>query len=258
MAKQYSVPALEKSISILDLLAVQEHELTVTEIHQMLEIPKATAFMILHVMENHNLVTKTVDGHYMLGSKIYSLGMGYMVKMDLTKLAAPFLAALSVQTGFTVHLGRIVDNQVMFIDKVEQPSFIKFNTFVGQRNDIHSCSLGKAIAANMDESQVRTIIEAVGMNRYTPNTITDIDKFFKVLGRIRETGYAIEDEEGELGVRCIGSAIYGQDGQIAGAVSVTALKSDLTTDLFPSIGNMVEKTAQSISKALGHPGQKGT
>lgn len=257
MAKQYSVPALEKSIAILDLLAGQEQELTVTEIHQKLEIPKATAFMILHVMENHKFVTKTVDGRYLLGSKIYSLGMGYMVKMDLTKLAAPYLASLSRQTGFTVHLGRIVDNQVMFVDKVEQPSFIKFNTFIGQRNDIHCCSLGKAIAANMDETKVRSIINTIGMNRYTPNTITDIDKFFKVLGRIRETGYAIEDEEGELGVRCIGAAIFGQDGHVAGAVSVTALKSDLTPDLFPSIGSLVEKTAQSISNALGHPGQKG-
>ena len=252
MKKQYSVPALEKSIAILELLANNDQEYTVTEINQTLDIPKATAFMILQVMESHNLVSKNEDGRYALGPKIYTLGMGYMTKMELKKIARPLMIKLSNETGFTVHLGRIVSNQVLFIDKVEQPSFIKFNTFVGMRNDIHCCALGKSISAHMEETEVDAIIKAIGLGRYTSNTITDYPELKAVLARIRETGYAIEDEEGEIGVRCVGSAIFDHEGKVVGAVSITALKSELTTDMFPFIGSKVNSTAQDISRALGY------
>ena len=255
MKKQYSVPALEKSIAILEYLANQEKEYTVTEIYQDLDIPKATAFIILQVMEAHSLVTKSQGGRYSLGPKIYTWGMGYMTKMELKKIARPYLEDLSKETGYTVHLGRIVDNRVLFIDKVEQPSFIKFNTFIGTRNDIHCCALGKSMAAHMDPAELDSIVQAVGLGKYTINTITDYSRFKDALARIRETGYAIEDEEGEIGVRCNGSAIFDIEGKVAGAVSITALKSELTTDMFPFTGNKVRGTALAISRALGHKEQ---
>jgi DNA-binding IclR family transcriptional regulator len=254
--KQYSVPALEKSIAILDYLANQEKDYTITEIHQDLDIPKATVFMILQVMESNNLVIRNQSGRYSLGPKIYTWGMDYMTKMELKKIAHPFLEELSKETGYTVHLGKIVENRVLFIDKVEQPSFIKFNTYIGMRNDIHCCALGKSIAAHLDTRELDGIINAIGLGKYTPNTITDYAKFKEALERIRETGYAIEDEEGEIGVRCIGSAIFDLEGHVVGAVSITALKSELTSDMFHFIGSKVNHKAQKISEALGY--RKGT
>ena len=251
MKKQYSVPALEKSISILELLSNNGMDYTVTSIHQTLDIPKATTFMILQVMESHGLVTKSDNGNYALGPKVYSWGMCYMTKMELKKLAQPYMNQLSKETGFTVHLGRLMENRVLFIGKVEQPSFIKFNTFIGMQNDIHCCALGKSIAAYLDPSEVDRIIETIGLGKYTINTITDYNRLKGVLARIRETGYAIEDEEGEIGVRCIGSPIFDLDGKVVGAVSITALKSELTTDMFPFLGSKVNQTAQNISQALG-------
>lgn len=250
--KQYNVPALSKSIAILDLLAESEDALPLSFIHQELSIPKATAYMILQVMESNNMVSKTSDDKYTLGFKLYSLGMSYMARMDLQKIAHPYMNLLSEETGFVVHLGRIVENQVIYIGKVEPTSFIRFNTYIGLRSDIHNCSLGKVIAAFMDEKQVDSIFESTGLSRYTTNTITDPDKLKKALKRIRETGYAIEDEEGEMGVRCIGAAIFDKDGNVVGAISITALKSDLTTDMFPYVGNQVKNAAKAISNALGH------
>ncbi|HHY82486.1 MAG TPA: IclR family transcriptional regulator [Clostridiales bacterium] len=252
MKKQYSVPALEKSISILEYLSDSEDDLTITEIHQKLDIPKATVFMILQVMEANNLVTRSRDGRYSIGPRIYSWGLVYMTKMELRKIAHPYLLKLSKETGHTVHLGKIVNNRVLFIDKVEQQSFIKFNTYIGMQNDIHCCALGKAIAAHLDSNQLDEIISAVGLGKYTENTITDYEMFKKVLNIIRQTGYAVEDEEGEIGVRCIGSPIFDAESKVAGAVSITALKSNLTSDLYPFIGEKVRQTAMDISKALGY------
>jgi len=250
--KKYSVPALEKAMAILDLLDKADQEYTVTEIHTQLDIPKATAFMILNVLESYNVVKKSNYGRYTLGPKIYTLGMSYMTKMDLKKIAKPYMEQLSKETGFTSHLGIILDAGILFIEKVEIQSFIKFTTFPGMRSDIHTTSMGKAIAAFMPEQEVDEILGSIKLGRYTANTITEKDKFKEVLERIRQTGYSIEDEEGEIGVRCIGAPIFDIDKKVVAAVSITALKSDLTVDLFQQIGDQVKATAHKISTDLGY------
>lgn len=250
--KKYSVPALEKAMAILDLLDQADQEYTVTEIHTRLEIPKATAFMILNVLESYNVVRKSNHGRYSLGPKIYTLGMSYMTKMDLKKIARPHMEQLSRETGLTSHLGILIDKGILFIEKVEIESFIKFNTFPGMRSEIHTTSMGKAIAAFIPEEELKAILDSIVMGRYTPNTITEKDKFIQVLERIRQSGYSIEDEEGEIGIRCIGAPIFDIDRRVVAAVSVTALKSDLTVDLFQHIGDKVKEAANKISIDLGY------
>ncbi|WP_308639569.1 IclR family transcriptional regulator [Paenibacillus silvisoli] len=251
--KKYSVPALEKAIAILDLLATSEDELTITEIHVQLNLPKASVFMILNALESYNVVTKNPSGRYSIGVKLYNLGMSYMTKMDLKKIARPHLEQLCKETGFTSHLGIMVDGKVMFVVKVEQKtSFIKFSTFEGMTSDIHISSLGKAMAAYLPEDQLDTYLQQHGMGRYTPNTIVSPDVFKKILPSVRATGYSIEDEEGEIGVRCIGSPIFDHEGNVIAAASITALRSDLLLDVIPVTGEKVKRAAEAISKQLGY------
>ena len=250
--KKYNVPALEKAMAILELLDKSELELTVTEIHTQLDIPKATTFMILNVLENYRVVRKSSHGRYSLGPKIYTLGMSYMTKMDLKKVAKPYLDQLTNKTKFTSHLGVMDSNGILFIAKVEIPSFIKFSTFPGMRSQLHNTSMGKAILANLPDEEIEQIVDTIELGRYTPNTITDKTKFKEVLKRIKETGYAVEDEEGEIGVRCIGAPIFDIDNKVIAAVSITALKADLPVDLFQEVGNKVMDIARKISTDLGH------
>jgi DNA-binding IclR family transcriptional regulator len=250
--KKYSVPALDKAIAILELLASSQDELTITEIHSELRLPKASVFMILNVLESYQVVTRNASGRYSIGVKLYNLGMSYMTKMDLKKVARPHMEQLSKDTGFTSHLGILVDGKVMFVKKVEQKSFIKFSTFEGMTSDIHISSLGKAMAAYLPEAQLDDILVQHGMGRYTPNTIVSPEVFKNVLASFRETGYSIEDEEGELGVRCIGAPIFDYEGKAIAAVSITALRSDLLLDIIPATGEKVRRAAEAISSQLGY------
>lgn len=249
--KKYSVPALEKAMAILDLLDKSDQDFTVTEIHTLLDIPKATAFMILNVLESYHVIKKSNHGRYSLGPKIYTLGMSYMTKMDLKKVARSHMEQLSKDTGFTSHLGIIYDKGILFIDKIEIQSFIKFSTFPGMRSDIYTTSMGKAIAAFLPEDEVDSILDSIVMGKYTMNTISDKSKFKDVLKRTRETGYSIEDEEGEMGIRCIGAPIFDIDKKVVAAVSITALKTDLSVDLFQTVGEKVKEAANKISTDLG-------
>jgi DNA-binding IclR family transcriptional regulator len=251
--RQYRVPALEKAMAILDLLAKSERELTATEIHQEVGIPKATAFMVLTVLERHQMVKKNSEHRYTIGAKLYELGVTYVSKLDVVKVGRPHLEQLLRRTNLTSHLGAIYSNRMIFIDKLEPTSFIRFSTFPGMRSDIHISSLGKAIAAHLDEAELDAIIHEIGFGFYTANTIRDEVAFKKDLAAIRERGYSIENEEGELGIRCVGAPIFDNSGRVAAAVSVTGLVSQIPEEDFPKLGAVVRETADAISRAMGAP-----
>ena len=251
MAK-YSVPALEKAIAILDLIASSEKHYTITEIHKTLDISKATVFTILNVLEAHDIVKKNDKGEYEIGVKLYQLGMSYISKVDIVKIARPYLEALMEETGYTVHLGVLDSGELLYVDKVEPDAFIKFSTFPGMRSEIHITSLGKAISAFLDEAELDKIISEKGLSKHTPHTMTDAQEFKQSLVEIRKNGYAIEDEEGEIGVRCIGAPIFSNDGRrVVAAVSVASHTSSLHPDSFAEVAKKVKNTAKAISKELG-------
>lgn len=254
--RQYNVPALDKAIAILDLLARSEDELTATEIHLAVGVPKATAFMILTVLERHQIVTKSESNRYTIGVRLYELGVSYVSKLDVVRTARPFLAQLLKRTNLTAHLGSVYNGRMIFLDRIEPQSFVRFTTSPGTRGDIHMSSLGKAIAAHLDPGELGQAIAQVGLGAYTPNTITDPDAFAAELERIRAQGYAIEDEEGELGVRCVGAPIFDRHGAVVAAVSVTGLVVHIPEERFASLGEIVRETAEGISAAMGYVPRK--
>lgn len=249
--KKYRVPALEKAIAILDLVASAEQAYTVTGIHKQLNISKSTVFAILNVLESHDFVRKDEKGSYTIGLRLYQLGMAYISNNDMIKIARPHLKALMHKTGFTVHLGILDEGEILYVDKVEPDSFIKFSTFPGMRSPIHISSLGKAIAAFLEEDQLNRIVAEKGLGKYTPHTLTDPRKFKQSLEEIRQNGYALEDEEGEIGVRCIGAPVFqDESGHASAAVSIVGHTSTLTPDKFAMLGRMVKSTAKDISKEM--------
>jgi DNA-binding IclR family transcriptional regulator len=254
--RQYNVPALDKAVAILDLLARSETELTASEIHQEIGIPKATAFMLLNVLERHQLVKKNDQHRFTIGIKLYELGITYVSKLDVVKIGRPFLERLLERTNLTSHLGAIFDHRVIFIEKLEPKSFIRFSTFPGMRSDVHISSLGKAMAAHLPEHELETIIERIGLGRYTANSITEVDALHRELATIREQGYSIENEEGELGIRCVGAPIFDNANRVIAAVSVTGLVAQVPEGDFPRLGGIVCETADAISAAMGAPAQR--
>jgi DNA-binding IclR family transcriptional regulator len=249
--RRYSVPALEKTVAILELLAASDRELSVTEIHAALGVPKATIFMLLSVLHRYRVVKKNAQSRYTLGVKLYELGTSYISKIDIVRVARPHLEQLTAETKLTSHLGVIYDRRMMFIDKVEPKSFVRFSTSPGMRADIHISSLGKSIAAHLPEDELMAIVGDHGLGSYTTNTITDVEQLRHELETIRRVGYATENEEGEIGVRCVGSPVFDRAGQVEAAVSLTGLVSQIPVDAFPHLGMIVRATADQISRELG-------
>ncbi len=252
MKKQYSVPALEKAMAILELLGNSPGTHTATEIHTRLELPKATTFMILNVLERYQMVKRSAGNRYTIGLKAYELGTRYLASLDIVEVVRPHLEALAERTQLTAHLGVVQGESLLYADKVESHGMIRFSTFAGMRADIHTSSLGKAIVAFMPEPEAHALLASIDLGAYTPNTITDLDALLAELGRIRSQGYAVENEEGELGVRCVGAPIRDEAGLVVAAISVTGVLSQIPTEGIADIAMEVMAAADGAARELGY------
>lgn len=248
--KKYNVPALERAINILELISGSDTKYTVTEICSMLDLPKATVFTTMSTLENYNIVRKDSSGKFQIGPKLFQLGMAYASNHSITDLAKPYMKKLMETTGYTVHLGVLHEKHIMYIAKEEPNNFIRFSTYPGLKAEIHLTALGKAIAAYISEKEIDDIIESVGLKKATENTITTAKGFKESLKLVRDKGFSIEEEEGEVGVRCIAAPIINARYHTPTAISITAHISQLKKHQYNEIGELVRSTAQEISRIL--------
>ncbi|MFK7693184.1 IclR family transcriptional regulator [Paenibacillus sp. HJGM_3] len=250
---KYSVPALEKTIAILGYLSRHRGGLPMSDLVNALKLPKTSVFSILQTLEAHNYIQKDKKGLFRLGLKLYSLGMASLRNLDTKDDFLPYLEQLRDDTHFTVHLVAYDKGETVCIEKIEGPGMIRFLSYVGERKLMNTSSGGKAIAAYLPENDLRVII-AKGFNCLTPNSITNEHAFRDHLAQIREYGYAVDDEEGEIGIRCLGAPIFMEDGFIFGAVSLSTLKNNLPAQKFPEYSEKLMKVAEELSRLLGYTG----
>lgn len=248
---RYEVPALTKAIAILDALKESQQGLGWTDICSRVNVPKSSAFLILNTLESHGYVEKNEAGKYFLGLKLFEVGMMAGHRLDLRRVAKPHMTNLRDQTGFTVHLAIMDKDDAIFIEKIDGTGYIKFATWVGQRVMLHLSSVGKILAAELPEETLEQILHRRGMPERTPNTLTTVPAFKEALAEVRRIGYAIEDEEDEPGIRCVGAPLRDHEGKVAAAISVTALRGDLPATQFNELARLVIATANRISNDLG-------
>lgn len=251
--KDYSVPALEKAIAILNALAA--NELTVSDLHSQLKFPKTTTFVILNTLEQHEIICKTAEGKYRLGPGVIHWGIRYFDSMDIVQITRPHLERLVEGKPYTCHLAVLIGDKPVYCDKVEGNGFVRFATTIGQSQPLHQSSVGKALAAGLSDDEIRRLLPE-DMGESTSKSIRTVEKFLEEVQFVRENGFAIEDEEFEEGVRCIGAPIRNYTGNIIASLSITALSKDLPAVKFMVIGEEVKQTAELISRDLGYLGQK--
>ncbi|MFC5701606.1 IclR family transcriptional regulator [Cohnella faecalis] len=252
MKRQYSVPALAKGMSIMEMLASSRDTLGITDIYDRTGLPKSSIFTILSELEHLGYVAKTEDGKYQLTLKLYNVGMERLSKLDIRQAARPEMEWMAENLKFTVHLAILEDDKALYIDKVNGPGFVQFSTQIGQTQLLHNSGVGKALAAYMADDQLLQAIAKHGMPKTAAHTMTSLEEFKPFLVGVRETGYAIEDEEGEAGIRCIAAPIFNHTGKVAGALGITALSSELPSRAFGECGELLRAKALAVSNKLGY------
>lgn len=250
--RSYKLPPIERAFTVLDLIAAAPAGLSLSEITELAGFPKTTAFVVVSALRDQGAL-RLEGTQYFLGPKLAELGGKAVQRLDVRAVAMPHMQKLSEQTGFTVHLGVLEGTQVVFVEKVEGGGFIRFGTYVGLSQPFHLSSLGKAIAAHLPQDKLEEMLR-VPFIRRTRYTTTDPVAFQDMLAAVRQQGFAVEDEENEEGVRCIGAPIFDGSGIVA-AISITAVRSQLPAESFTPVGAFVVQAANGISAELGGVGQ---
>lgn len=245
--------SIEKAFAILSVFSQNggRFELGVGEISKILKMHKSTVHRFLRSMEKVGVIEKNNEtGKYRLGLKLYELGNAVSLKKIMVDRARKYLEDLHWYLNETVHFATLKNGEVAYLDKIIADRNFVIISEVGKRLPAHCTGLGKVMLAFLPENEVRRIVKEKGLKRFTKNTITNRKDLFEELKKIRERGYAIDNEEIEDGLRCIAAPIFNGEGKVIAAVSISGPSSRINETTYDEYSKYVIKTARLISEEL--------
>ena len=255
MAKAESILSLHKAIDIL-LLLQQEGEMGVTAIARSLDMNKSTVHRILATLQSRYLVRQNPEScKYWLGLKLYSLGMAVKENLPIQSVSAPYLQALSEKFNEVVHLSVLDMSSVdfpklMILDKIQTGKILSLTPSIGSGTPCHCSSMGKCLLAFSPDEYIEKFTNQP-LKQYTKKTITNWTDLLLELASIREKRYAIEDQEMEMGLICVGGPIINKKHEILAAISLSGPTSRINASILPAIIEEVKKTAWEMSAQIG-------
>ena len=258
-AKSCPVPAIERALMLLDFLAQSKSGFSTSEISRRLGLPKSSTYLIVDTLEKHGFLQKNrQNGRFYLGLKLVALSRHAIESLDLREEAKPFLRSLMRETQLVVHMAVLDGAEAMIIEKVEALGMARQTSFVGRRLDVHSTGVGKALVANIGEEELERIAKIKGFPRRNDNTITSLGALKRELAQVRILGYSVDNEEDEIGERCIGVPVFDRNSTIVAAISVAGTLAQIANERIPDLANAVKRTAARISSHLSGLGNGST
>jgi DNA-binding IclR family transcriptional regulator len=254
----YRVQVLDRALAALAILANRSNECSLVELCTTLKLHKSTVHRLMMVLERHRLVVKNPEtGRYRLGLKLFELGSKAIEGLDLRGRARPYLDRLQAEFGETVFFCILDEGQVFYVEKVESQRSVRTACTVGSRAPAYCTAVGKAMLAELPDAEVSKIVRRWGLKAVTANTITTAAALKAELRAVRSRGYAIDDEEKEEGLRCIGAAVRSHSGKLAAAMSVSGPAFRMTRERVPEIGRALMEATSKLSAELGYQATLG-
>jgi len=245
------VPAVERALNVLEALAQSRKGYSVSELSRRLALPKSSVHLILRTLERRGYLQKQASGgRYRFGLKLIALSRAALDGVELREEARPSLAALSSQTGLTVHMGILERSEIVIIERIESESPVRVVSWIGRRLDLHSTAVGKALIAFLPEATFEAEVRARQLPHHNERTIASMTALRKELDRVRLMGYSVCDEEDEVGVRCVGAPVVDRHGQAIAAISVAGTTVQVPAERVSALGEQVKAAAAEISTRL--------
>lgn len=242
----YSIRAVDRVLDLLDVLRARPRGASLAQVARAAGLPRSSAFRYLATLEPRGYVERDGGGRvYRLGAAL--AGDGPRLRA-LSDAARPLLEALRDRFQETINLGVLEGSRVAYLDVLESPMAMRFAARPGDRDRVHSTSLGKALMAQLPDDDVRRILEAEGMVAVTPRTITDPDEYLRQVATVRETGFALDYGENEEHGGCVAVAIVGAD--VPAAISLSAPTSRLSPPGIDEVASALRETAARVAEKL--------
>ncbi len=251
------IQSVERAIRLLELLAqsgsTSGGAMSLTDLAASAQLNISTCHHLLATLTRAGYVAQ-VPGRrtYALGARVLHLGQSFMQQVDLPRRAQPVLDRLSAATGEAVHLAVLQGDQVVTLAKIEGRHAVRVETgVIGIAEAPHATATGKAMLAWLPEDQARRILEANGMQRFTPHTVTNTAVLMEEMRHVRRNGFALDKEEFQPGVVCVGAAVRNQTGAVIGSISASAPAFRADEVHLDRMRSAVTAAARELSAELG-------
>lgn len=249
----YKVQVLDRALAALAALSNSASDCSLAELCPALGLHKSTAHRLMMVLEQHRLVVKNPEtGRYRLGLRLYELGSRAIDGLDLRGRARPYLDRLQDRFGETVFFCILDEGQVFYVDKVESQRSVRTACTVGSRAPAYCTAVGKAMLSELPDAEVAAIVRKSGMKEVTANTITTLARLKNELRAVRSRGYAIDDEEKEEGLRCVGAVVHAHSRKLSAAMSISGPAFRMTKERIPEVAQALMQAAGALSTELGY------
>lgn len=247
--EKYIIPSLRNACRVLKLLTEEGAGMALAEIGRRLEIPRTTALRILSTLHAEGMVDQR-GREYVLGADLIRLGARALDGVDVREAAIPVLRDLSRETEETAHLAIRSGDKALLLEVCDSPHPVRVASRPGTLADIHCSATGKVLLA-FQFASVRELLDGVELEARTPRTMTSVEALEEESRRVREAGFAVDEEEYSPGVRCLAAPIRNSFGEVIAAVGITASTTSFTRRRIKPVSRSVMAAAERISRTMG-------
>jgi DNA-binding IclR family transcriptional regulator len=246
------VSSLLHGLMILDMFSRDRQEISIGEMAVELDLHKSSASRLAATFAHAGYLQPTArKGSYRLGGRIAGLGELMRHSLDLVGTVTPHLERLSAATGETGHLGVIRGTDATTLAVTEGWHTIRMHSWVGKTSPAYVSSMGKALLAGLAEQELQALFEGVEFQVMTENTVRGVHQLERQVAAIRERGHGLDDEELEIGMRCVSAPIADSSGTAVASISVSGPSQRMTLDVIPELAQHVRWHAARASRSLG-------
>lgn len=239
------IQSLARGLKIMDLLGQSQDGSSITELAEYLNVDKGSASRLVSTLVQYGYVEKDdISRRYHVGPQVVSLSRSVLTRLPMREAAKPYLRQMMERTGECAHLAVPAQGKVLYIDQVESPVTLRVNAQVGTMNPLHCTALGKVLLAYGDLDIPSDLAP------FTPNTITDLETLRSHLEEIRRLGFAVDDEEFDIGVRCIAVPVFDFRGKAAGAIGVSGPATRMTAERMPALTAIMVEIGKALSERM--------
>ncbi len=254
MDKNGRIQTIDRTLMVLNCFSEYQTEMRLSEIAEEIGLNKSTVHGILNTLKYHGLISQDEESHkYRLGLRLVELGSRAANSLNVIQIAGPKIRKLCREIEETVHLGTLDGDEMVYIDKIESWQSMRIASSIGARLPAYGTGMGKAIMAFLNEEELMQTIPDV-FRPFTSNTIMNMEDLLEELEKIKGNGYAIDNEEYSVGLKCVAAPIFDHEGKVKYSISVSGPGVRMSEGKMDKIILLVKETCIDISEKMGYKG----
>jgi DNA-binding IclR family transcriptional regulator len=246
--RNYGIQSVSRALAILELFDERRPYLSTTEIAELTGLNRATAYRFCQTLLDLGYLEEVTPRRFRPGLKAVSLARAALSSHELPDLALPYLRELRERTGETVNMALLDGADIVYVSRLLSDQLLALRLFVGSRLPVYASSLGRAILAFLPDEEVERLLQGHKLTPFTEHTITDRRRLLAELRRIRNSGYAINDQEFVIGIRGIAAPVFGVGGRPIAAVNISIARPLAPREIESTLAAPVVETARAITE----------